>query len=43
VQPAIELNDEAEHQSDETRHPAQRRPILYAEPMGFNLRQGQLY
>src|SRR5215204_1553094 len=24
-EPAIELNDEAEHQSDETQHPAQRR------------------
>jgi hypothetical protein len=27
--------------SDENQHQAQRRPILYAAPTGFNLRQGQ--
>ena len=26
---------------DEIQHPAQRRPILYDMPTGFNLRQGQ--
>src|SRR5205814_9908704 len=32
---------ETGYQSDEVQHPAQRRPIPYAVPTGFNLRQGQ--
>ena len=33
-----QIDDETEYQSDEIQHPAQRRPILYAMPTGFNLR-----
>jgi hypothetical protein len=33
-----QIDDEAKYQSDEIRHPAQRRPILYVTPTGFNLR-----
>ena len=36
-----QIDDETEYQSDEIQHPAQRRPILYVMPTGFNLRQGQ--
>jgi hypothetical protein len=36
-----QIEDETIYQSAETRHPAQRRPILYAMPTEFNLRQGQ--
>ena len=37
-----QIDDEAKYQPDENQHPAQRRPILYAAPTGFNLRQGHL-
>ena len=38
-----QIDDETKYQSDETQHPAQRRPILYDMPTGFNLRQGQVF
>ena len=37
-----QIDDETEYQSDEIQRPVQRRPILYAMPTGFNLRQGQV-
>src|SRR5215211_5832713 len=33
-----QIDDELKYQSDEIRHPAQRRPILYVTPTEFNLR-----
>jgi gentisate 1,2-dioxygenase len=38
-----QIDDETKYQSDENQHQAQRRPILYAAPTGFNLRQGQVH
>src|SRR5215204_3700934 len=38
-----QIDDEAKYQPDEIRHQAQGRPILYATPTEFNLRQGQLW
>jgi hypothetical protein len=36
-----QIDNETKYQPDENQHQAQRRPILYAAPTGFNLRQGQ--